>query len=202
VALLLVGFLLPSPTASPVAEGAVFGSTRPDDLSDASIAAGRDQYVDVGRDSLPRSAPVQLDIPRIGLHTAVIRLGLNADGTVMVPPADPEAPAGWYRHLASPGEPGPAILLGHVDSYQGPAVFHRLAELVAGDRITIDRTDGRTVEFTVQSVKTYPKHSFPTASVYGWTVGPVLRLITCGGSFDRVHRTYVSNVVVFAALTS
>jgi sortase (surface protein transpeptidase) len=121
---------------------------------------------------------------------------------VMVPPEDLKAPAGWYRHFASPGEPGPAVLLGHVDTYEGPAVFHRLSALEPGDSISIDRADGHTVVFTVQSVQTYPKRSFPTNLVYGPAVDPVLRLITCGGSFDRVHRSYLDNVVVYAELAS
>jgi sortase (surface protein transpeptidase) len=171
-------------------------------VSDATSTASREWHAAVAEESIPGLRPTHLDIRRIGLRTAVIPLGLNADGTVMVPPANPEAPAGWYRYLASPGEPGPAVLLGHVDTYRGPAVFHQLAALVPGDRITIDRTDGRTVAFTVRSVKTYPKSSFPTEAVYGRTDAPVLRLITCGGSFDRVRRTYLSNVVVYAELTS
>jgi hypothetical protein len=89
-----------------------------------------------------------------------------------------------------------------VDTYQGLAVFNRFAALVPGDSIKIDRADGRTVIFTVQTVQTYPKRLFPTDLVYGRTIAPVLRLITCGGAFDRVHRTYLSNVVVYAELAS
>jgi hypothetical protein len=144
--------------------------------------------------------PVHLDIPRIGVDTALIPLGLNEDGTVMVPPSDPLAPAGWYRYLASPGEPGPAVLLGHVDSHGGPAVFSRLSDLRPGDGISVRRADGSSVAFVVESVHTHPKSDFPTAAVYGPTDVPVLRLITCGGAFDRVRRTYLSNVVVYAGL--
>ncbi|WP_216870600.1 class F sortase [Modestobacter excelsi] len=169
-------------------------------VPDATGLAEHESYVPPAVALSPAPAPTHLDIPRIGVHTDVIPLGLNPDGTVMVPPVDPHAPAGWYRHLASPGEPGPAVLLGHVDSYQGPAVFSRLSALAPGDSVSIDRADGRTVVFTVQSVQTYPKSSFPTDLVYGPADVPVLRLITCGGSFDRVHRSYLSNVVVFAGL--
>jgi sortase (surface protein transpeptidase) len=201
VALLLLGLLLPGGSPPGVADSVPvsFGGSAPSDVPSTS---GGQSRVDIGIDPSPTSVPTHLDIPRIGVHTDVIPLGLNSDGTVMVPPADPQAPAGWYRHLASPGEPGPAVLLGHVDSYQGPAVFHRLSDLVPGDSISVARADGRTVVFTVRSVQNYPKTSFPTDAVYGSTAAPVLRLITCGGAFDRVHRTYLSNVVVYAELTS
>jgi hypothetical protein len=148
----------------------------------------------------PVPPPVHLEIPWIGVDTALIPLGLNPDGTVMVPPPDPGAPAGWYRHLASPGEPGPAVLLGHVDSYRGPAVFSRLGDLRPGDGISVRRADGSVVAFVVESVQTHLKGDFPTEGVYGQTVDPVLRLITCGGAFDRARRAHLSNVVVYAGL--
>ncbi|MGY1679347.1 class F sortase [Geodermatophilus sp. SYSU D01176] len=145
-------------------------------------------------------APVRLVIPRIGVDTPVVPVGLNADGTVTVPPADPAAPAGWYRFGVPPGEPGPAVLLGHVDRHQGPAVFSRLSALESGNDIAVRREDGTTVVFVVESVRTHPKSEFPTEAVYGPTVEPVLRLVTCGGDFDRDRRTYLSNVVVYATL--
>jgi sortase (surface protein transpeptidase) len=141
---------------------------------------------------------VQLVIPRIGVRTPVVSLGLNRDGTVEVPPLGGAAPAGWYRYLASPGEPGPSVILGHVDSYRGPAVFYRLGELAAGDGVTVVRADGSVVSFVVRSVREYPKAAFPSAAVYGPTSGPVLRLVTCGGPFDRVSRSYLDVVVVQA----
>jgi sortase (surface protein transpeptidase) len=147
-----------------------------------------------------QSRPVHLDIPRIGLHTDVVPVGLNPDGTVGVPPLVPGAPAAWYRHLASPGDPGPAVLLGHVDTHRGSAVFFRVHELRPGDTIAIQRADGRTVDFVVDSVHTYPKTEFPSEAVYGPADEPVLRLLTCGGTFDRDRRTYLSNVVVYASL--
>ena len=150
--------------------------------------------------STPVPPPVHLEIPWIGVDTALIPLGLNPDGTVMVPPAEQGAPAGWYRHRASPGEPGPAVLLGHVDSYLGPAVFSRLSDLRPGDGISVRRADGSVVAFVVESVRTHPKSDFPTEAVYGQTVDPVLRLLTCGGGFDRARRTYLSVVVVYAEL--
>jgi sortase (surface protein transpeptidase) len=202
LALLLVGFLPPRETPPGVAYSALAANSADAALPEEPRSAGSESHAE--REVDPRAVPVptRLDIPRIGVHTDVIPVGLNADGTVTVPPGDPRAPAAWYRYGASPGEPGPAVLLGHVDSYRGPAVFYRLADLVPGDRISIGRADGHTVVFAVHSVENYPKTSFPTDAVYGPTDSPVLRLITCGGDFDRVHRTYLSNVVVYADLAS
>jgi sortase (surface protein transpeptidase) len=152
--------------------------------------------------ALGRSTPLTLDIPAIGVHTSLMTLGLKADGTVQVPPLSAGAPAGWYRNLASPGESGPAVLLGHVDSARdGPAVFYRLRELRPGDRVSVDRADGRTVRFVVRSVARYPKQNFPTAAVYGPRPGAELRLVTCGGSFDALRRHYRDNLVVYATMT-
>src|SRR6266545_1494476 len=125
------------------------------------------------------SVPVHLDIPAIGVSTPLITLGLNADGTIAVPPLQRDAPAGWYRYLATPGEVGPAVILGHVDTARdGPAVF------------------------TVRQVAEYPKSAFPAQAVYGPLDYPALRLVTCGGSFDRMHQLYRANVVVYATLTA
>ena len=147
--------------------------------------------------------PVHLDIPAIGVSTSLMVLGLNADGTVAVPPLRAGAPAGWYRHLATPGEIGPAVILGHVDSAEdGPAVFYRLRELRSGDTVTVDRADGSTTVFTISQVAEYPKSAFPTDAVYGPVDYPALRLVTCGGTFDRRRRQYGGNVVVYASLTA
>jgi hypothetical protein len=151
---------------------------------------------------LPRSVPEWLDAPAVGIHTRVIPVGLNRDGTVAVPPLDRDAPAGWYRYLASPGEVGAAVLLGHVDTARdGPAVFFRLGALRPGDGIAVRRADRRTARFTVTDVVRYPKPAFPTDAVYGATDRPSLRLITCGGRFDRRTHRYRDVVVVFATTT-
>lgn len=147
------------------------------------------------------SVPVHLDIPAIGVSTSLMELGLNPDGTIAVPPLQAGAPAGWYKHLATPGETGPAVILGHVDTARdGPAVFYQLPKLRPGDEVSVRRADGRTAVFGVDRVAEYPKAQFPSAEVYGATDRPVLRLITCGGTFDRLHRSYRGNVVVFATL--
>jgi hypothetical protein len=98
----------------------------------------------------------------------------------------------------TPGERGPAVIAGHVDSKRGPAVFFRLPDLGRGDRIFVDRADGTTAVFAAQRIERHDKATFPTDAVYGDTPDPQLRLITCGGKFDRKHRRYLDNVIVFA----
>jgi hypothetical protein len=143
--------------------------------------------------------PTRLDIPSIGVHTRLIKLGLNKDGTVEVPPLDGDAPAGWYTHSAIPGATGPAVMLGHVDSARdGPAVFYRLSQLKPGAEVTVRRSNGSTARFHVTRVARYPKTGFPTADVYGPVPYPALRLVTCGGSFDRSRGSYRDNIVVSA----
>jgi len=109
--------------------------------------------------------------------------------------------AGWYALGPRPGEPGSAVILGHVDSKEdGPAVFFRLRELRRGDQIRVRRADGSTVRFVVQRTEQYDKQRFPTDDVYYPTLTPGLRLVTCGGEFDATARSYRSNIIVFAAV--
>nr|WP_255645788.1 class F sortase [Actinoplanes polyasparticus] len=153
------------------------------------------------RTAWPRSAPVHLSIPAIGVETALTAVGRRPDGTVEVPPLSDDAPAAWYRPLASPGETGSAVILGHVDSAgDGPAVFFGLRELLPGDAIAVRRADGEVVRFAVSRVVTVPKDEFPTNAVYGPADRPVLRLVTCGGHFDRERHRYRGNVIVFGEL--
>jgi sortase (surface protein transpeptidase) len=142
--------------------------------------------------------PVHLSIPSLKVDTAVVRLGLNSDNTVQVP-SDP-GQAGWYTNGPAPGEQGPAVILGHLDSVTGPAVFYQLSSLRAGARILVGRQDGSIAMFVVQRVASFPVASFPTDQVYGATTDPELRLITCGGQYSLVQRHYLENVVVFAVL--
>jgi sortase (surface protein transpeptidase) len=152
--------------------------------------------------ALPPARPVSLDIPAIGVHTSLMSLGLQPDGTIDVPPLKKNAPAGWYRYLSSPGEPGPAVILGHVDSARdGPAVFFRLGDLKPGDRFSIRRDDGWTTTFTVTKVGVYAKTAFPSEAVYGAVPDAQVRLVTCGGTFDRASGHYRDNIVVFARMT-
>jgi hypothetical protein len=142
--------------------------------------------------------PTRLDIPAAGVRARILRLGLNRDGTLQVP-RDFDA-AGWWSGGARPGERGPAVIAGHVDSRTGPAVFFRLGGLRRGDRIRVSDRGGRASTFAVQRVARYPKRSFPTAAVYGDTTKPTLRLITCSGDFDASSGHYVDNTVVYATL--
>jgi sortase (surface protein transpeptidase) len=143
------------------------------------------------------AVPVRLRIPAIHVDTAIERLGRQADGTIAVP----ESPhiAGWYAEGPRPGQPGPAVLLGHVDSVSGPGVFFDLAELSPGTTVNVDRADGSSVGFRVTGTARVPKTSFPTDLVYSPTLEPSLRLVTCGGSFDYRARSYRDNVIVYAS---
>jgi sortase (surface protein transpeptidase) len=149
----------------------------------------------------PTPVPVRLKIPAIGVDTGLQHLGRSGDGTVEVPSGRHRwEEAGWYADGTRPGDPGSAVILGHVDSTAGPAVFYRLHELRPGDRFEVGRADGSQVGFTVERVERYPKTRFPTDAVYYPTLTPRLRLVTCGGSFDPVAHSYRSNVIVFAKL--
>jgi sortase (surface protein transpeptidase) len=143
--------------------------------------------------------PVRLEIPSIHVASPLQGLGRAADGTVEVPSR--WEVAGWYAPGPRPGEPGSAVILGHVDSKRGPAVFYRLRELRPGDQIDITRADGSSVRFVVQRTAQYPKTRFPTDKVYYPTLAPALRLVTCGGQFDFTTGHYRSNIIVFAIRT-
>jgi hypothetical protein len=149
---------------------------------------------------LPASVPVRVTIPAIGVDSQLLDLGLNGDGTLEVPPDG--AQAGWFTGAPTPGELGPAVIVGHVDWGGAPGVFFRLRELRAGDEITVSREDGSTAVFRVQRVELFPKDAFPTDAVYGDIDHAGLRVITCGGSFDHQAQSYVDNTVVFADLTA
>jgi hypothetical protein len=143
------------------------------------------------------AVPVRLRIPALHLTSRLQRLGLQADGAVAVPNR-PEI-AGWYERGPRPGQPGPAVILGHVDSRNGPGVFLNLTRLPNGAVVHVDRADGSTVTFRVTKVLRVPKTRFPRELVYLPTLQPTLRLVTCGGSFDATRRSYRDNVIAFAA---
>jgi sortase (surface protein transpeptidase) len=140
--------------------------------------------------------PVRLRIPAVGIDTPLQRLGRAADETIEVP-AD-FGVAGWFVDGPRPGQAGPAVILGHVDSRRGPGVFYPLAGLRPGSDVQVDRADGSTVAFRVVDVQEVAKAAFPTQLVYGPTLQPSLRLVTCGGAFDRTAGSYRDNVIVSA----
>jgi sortase (surface protein transpeptidase) len=184
-----VGLLLtrhPTPAMRPVAAGV------------AALPAPTGPIVAPPQSAAPKpvAAPVSLTIPLIGVQTRLIRLGLTSAGALQVPSST--AVAGWYTGSPRPGAIGPAIIVGHIDSFSGPGVFFRLSELSAGDKVYVRRADGTLVEFRVTSVQSYLKDRFPTEAVYGPVPDPELRLITCGGAFDSATGHYLSNIVVYA----
>jgi LPXTG-site transpeptidase (sortase) family protein len=144
--------------------------------------------------------PAEIFIPKINAKSSLVPLGLNADQTVEVPPVSRPMQAGWYDKAPAPGEVGPAVILGHVDGNKQPGIFHRLKEMAAGDEIKVSRTDGTQLRFVVDKVEKVAKSDFPTDQVYGDTSKPELRLITCGGEFDKAAHSYKDNIVVFASL--
>lgn len=141
--------------------------------------------------------PTNIRIEAIGVNTALVELGLDSAGALEAP-MDYGVP-GWYADGTPPGDVGPAVIAGHVDSKAGPAVFYRLTELRPGDTIQVRRGE-RWLAFTVVSQGRYAKDHFPTAEVYGPTPDAQLRLITCGGDFDRTVNSYRDNVVIYAIL--
>jgi len=140
--------------------------------------------------------PVRVRVPAAGVDTVLERLGRAADGTMALPSRPGRA--GWYAEGPRPGQPGPAVIIGHVDWDHSPAVFFHLDELRPGAAVYVERADGSTARFRVTHLSRVPKSRFPTDLVYGPTLDPSLRLVTCGGSFDRATRNYRDNVIVFA----
>jgi LPXTG-site transpeptidase (sortase) family protein len=151
---------------------------------------------------LARSAPVTIRIPGIGVDAPVMKVGRDADGTVQVPPLADHNLTGWYQYGPAPGQRGPAVILGHVDSTAGISVFYYLKNLHAGDKVYVTLADGKVAAFAVDGLQRVAKDAFPTASVYGKSGYPSLRLITCGGPFDKATGHYADNVIVYAHLVS
>ncbi|MGW1158174.1 class F sortase [Streptomyces sp. NPDC002513] len=149
---------------------------------------------------LPPSPPYRIRIPSIHVDAPLTGLGLTPAGSLDVPPARDKNLAGWYEAGTMPGETGTAIVAGHVDNAEGPAVFYDLGALSRGSTIEVDRRDGSTAVFTVDAVEVYQAKDFPDQKVYGAAPRPELRVITCGGGYSRTTG-YQGNVVVFAHLT-
>jgi LPXTG-site transpeptidase (sortase) family protein len=150
---------------------------------------------------LPRSRPVRLLIPEISVDAPFTDLAIGENRQLQPPPANDTNLVGWYAKGASPGETGTSIIAGHVDTKTSAAVFARLDQLEEGDVFHVERADGRTASFVVDSLETYDKDDFPSSRVYGDADRPEVRLITCAGDYDRKVRDYTDNLVVFAHLT-
>ncbi|MGW4383983.1 class F sortase [Kitasatospora sp. NPDC004531] len=167
----------------------------------AAAAAPHHDSLAPGAPALDPSAPLRLRIPTIGVDAAFVDLGLDARGELETPPTERPNLVGWYRDGAAPGADGTAVVVGHADDRRGPGVLYRLGLLRPGLAVSVTRADRRTVTFTVDTVRSYPKNAFPSEEVYGSTGRAELRVITCGGHYDRKNG-YDSNTVVFAHLTS
>lgn len=147
---------------------------------------------------MARSTPVRVRIPAIGVDSKLMDLSLDGAGRMSVPPDGTEA--GWYTGAPTPGELGPAIIAGHVDWGGRQGVFYHLRNLKPNDQVNVTRSDGSTAVFRVMRVNEFPKNKFPTDTVYGDIDYAGLRLITCGGPFDRQAHSYNDNIIVFAQL--
>ncbi|MBV2155857.1 class F sortase [Kitasatospora sp. SUK 42] len=181
------------PAAGPVAEPAA---------TPAGPAAVPAPPVAPAFPSLAPSKPTRLRIPQISVDAPFTELTLNPAGQLNAPPPDDKNLVGWYRDGVSPGELGAAVVAGHVDTKTGPAVFLSLSRLRPASRVEVTREDGTVAVFSVDSVQAFAKDAFPDQKVYGNTPDAQLRLITCGGAYDRQKKDYVENVVVFAHLES
>jgi sortase (surface protein transpeptidase) len=187
----------PSPTPTSPAPTSAAPTSLARDRAARGAEAARAFRSERGYRATP--VPVRIEIPSIGVASSLGQLGREADRTVEVPTRWEEA--GWYALGPRPGDPGSAVILGHVDSTRGPAVFFRLRELRRGDQVKVTRADGSSVRFVVQRTAQYDKRRFPTDEVYYPTLTSTLRLVTCGGEFDATARHYRSNIIVFAAAT-
>ncbi|SCL48158.1 Sortase family protein [Micromonospora citrea] len=174
-------------TAGPFDWAADSGESRPTRGGDGALSASR---------------PVRLSIPSIEVSAPVAPVGQARDGSIAVPPLDRADETGWYDRGPTPGEPGPAVIVGHVDTKRGPSVFYGLHKLRPGDTVEVTRADRSVVVFRVDSVEHFPKDRLPAERVYGDEGPPGLRLITCGGDWLGGRTGYADNVIAFATLLS
>ncbi|MCX5402786.1 class F sortase [Streptomyces sp. NBC_00335] len=187
----------PQPSESQGLLGAqrrLLGELRDDRRHDpAPTASARPQ-------AMAPAVPERVRIPSLRIDAPLAGLGLESDRSLQAPPPDDKNLAGWYADGASPGSDGTALIAGHVDNKQGPAVFYRLGAMKKGERVEVERRDGTTAVFTVYAVEVHDRKGFPDQQVYGATGRPELRLITCGGTYAK-ETGYPANVVVYARLT-
>ena len=193
----------PVSAAGSYAAGLPSSSTKPGTRTAQPARNVAPNIVEAHGPILPRATPTHLTIPAIGVSSTLLGLGLNPDHTVQVPPLGADSEAGWYRYSPTPGQLGPAIILGHIDTARyGPGVFFKLGALRKGDSVSVRRSDGTVAVFRIDAVAAYKKNHFPTLTVYGNTDHAALRLITCGGKFDTSTKSYEENIVAFGTLTS
>jgi|GEM_PF-878406 len=194
----------PAASHPPTLVEAGAGQAHPETTSDSGVAFARSAMATSSGASavLGRSLPVRIDIPAINVHASVMAMDLAPDGSLGVPAPGPHYDdVAWYENSPSPGELGPSVIAGHLDSPRnGPSVFYRLGALAPGDLVRIARADGSTVTFTVIGLRQYPRRDFPP-EVYADLDYPGLRLITCGGDLDPRTRHYLDNTVVYATLS-
>ncbi|TDW73355.1 sortase family protein [Curtobacterium sp. PhB25] len=199
----VTGVALASTVGSDGSDGRAGSAPSSSASASASASAGsgiegfQDPAVPAARSA---ATPVSVSIPAIGVQSNLEDLHRGTAGE-LDPPVDWDS-AGWFSDGIVPGEVGPAVIAGHVDSPTSAAVFFRLDELVAGDEIHVAMSDGSTRTFTVDRSERAAKSAFPTSDVYGTTPTPQLRLITCDGVFDTATGHYTDNLIVFADLSS
>jgi hypothetical protein len=195
-------FLLCGGSALGVAASAQHHAPQPSPSAAGSIGPSQPQ-AQSNSPSLPRSAPVSIDIPAIGVRSGLLHLGLNPNGSIQVPPlfARPSQ-AAWYEYSPTPGQIGSSVIEGHIDTYRGPSVFFQLGALRPGDQVDVTLADRTTAVFRVTGVRSYPKDRWPWQVVFGSADYAALHLVTCGGAFDDDTGQYLSNTVVFASLIS
>jgi LPXTG-site transpeptidase (sortase) family protein len=191
----------PSPTAraaaAPAPSQSAASSASPSHSAASSASPSNDRPA---RKHLPRSEPTRLLIPKISVDAPFTELAIDDTGKLQPPPAGDTNLVGWYAKGVSPGETGAAIIAGHVDTTTSAAVFAGLGDLKKGDKFSVERSDGRTASFVVDSAETFAKNDFPDDRVYADTPDAEVRLITCAGTYDRTVRDYTDNLVVFAHL--
>lgn len=185
------------PDAHPAASAPVEATPSP--VSPLSAGGLQDPARDAEATAATDAEPTRLRIPAIGVDSALEDIGIDASGALAAP-ADYDR-VGWFSAGVGPGQVGPAILAGHVDSPTGPAVFLRIGELVAGDEVLVELSSGATLTFEITGAQQSAKAAFPTSAVYSGVPRPELRLITCAGAFDRSIGHYTDNLIVYAALS-
>lgn len=203
----LVGVSLSRQTASPQSPGVAMAAMDTENSSESNPEQTshntRGSSESGPRNNLGPSRPVRLRIPAINVDTEVTSIGKNPDGTIAVPEKGPDYDkAAWYKHSPTPGQSGPTMIEGHVDSAtNGASVFYRLGELTRDDKILVTRADNTVVIYRIHEVSQYTKNDFPTDRVYGHTDDPALRLVTCGGRYLQDIGQYESNTIVFAGVS-